>query len=65
MFWMVMLIIAGLAGVAFEWVTFQKTNERVTVSFETAKVRPAVEKLKQATGAALAKGRELLHSRHS
>ena len=65
MFWMVMLIIAGLAGIAFGWITFQTTAERVTISLETAKARPAVEKLKQATGAALAKGRELLHSRHS
>ena len=65
MFWMVMLVISGLAGVAFGWITFQTSHERVTISFETAKVAPAVEKLKLAAGAALAKGRELLQSRHS
>ena len=60
MFWMVMLVIAGLAGFAFGWITRQATRERVTLSFETTKVRPAVEKLKQAAGVAVAKGREFL-----
>ena len=63
MFWMVMFITAGLAGVAFSWITFQTTHERLTISFETAKLRPAVEKFKQAAATALAKGREILHSR--
>ncbi len=63
MFWMVMLTIAGLAGFAFGWITLQATPERVTISFETAKVRPAVERLKQAAGVAVEKGREFLHSR--
>lgn len=64
MFWMVMLVIAGLAGFAFGWITFQTTRERVTISFETEKARPVVERLKQAAGTALEKGRELLQSRH-
>jgi hypothetical protein len=65
MLWIVMLAILGLAGVAFGWVTLQTSRERVTISFETEKVRPALEKVKQAAGTALEKGREFLHSRHS
>ncbi len=64
MFWMVLLAIAGLSGFAFGWLSLQKTPDRVTISFETAKVGPAVEKLKQAASVALEKGREILHSRN-
>jgi hypothetical protein len=66
MFWIVMLIVAGLAGFAYGWITFQSTRERVTISFETAKIAPAVEKLKQTAAQVRTRGRDLFeHSRHS
>ena len=64
MFWIAMLVIVGLAGFAFGWISVATTRERVTISFETEKVRPVVAALKQAAGAALAKGRDFLYSRH-
>jgi hypothetical protein len=66
MFWMVMLSIAGLAGFAFGWISFQSTRDRLTISFEFEKARPVLEKVRHGAGQALAKGRQLFeHSRHS
>jgi len=48
MFWIVMLLIAWLAGVACGWITVRKTGERVLISLETGKARSAFSQLKQA-----------------
>lgn len=50
-----MLIIAGLAGVAFGWISLHKTRERVLISIEIGKVKPVFEQLKQAGGRLLGK----------
>ena len=66
MIWIVMLIVAGLAGLAFGWISIQKTSERVMISFETAKIAPAIEKLKHAAARKWTRGRHFFeHSRHS
>jgi hypothetical protein len=66
MFWIVMLIIVGLAGFAFGWISFQRTRERVMISFELAKIVPAVEKLKQAVARMRTRGQHFIeHLRHS
>ena len=65
MFWIVMLIIAGLAGFACGWFTIQKTRERVIISIETGKIAPALRKLKQTAGRKLTRGRHVFeHSHH-
>ena len=66
MFWMAIFILAGLAGFAFGLITIQSTRERLSISFEIEKARPALEEVRHHAGEALAKSRELFqHSRHS
>jgi hypothetical protein len=66
MVWIVIVISAGLAGFAFGWISFQKTRERVIISFEMAKIAPAVEKLKLAAARMRTRGRHFFErSRHS
>jgi hypothetical protein len=48
MFWIVMLVIAWLAGVAGGWISVSKTGERVLISLETGKARSAFSQLKHA-----------------
>ena len=51
--WIVLLVIAGLSCAACGWITFHKSQERVTVSFE-------IDRFKQAVFELRAKGKELL-----
>ena len=48
MFWIAMLVIAWLAGVAGGWISVRTTRERVLISLELGKLRPVLEQLKQA-----------------
>ena len=48
MFWIVMLVIAWLAGVACGWISVKSTRERILISLETDKARSAFSQLKQA-----------------
>jgi len=66
MFWIVVFVLAGLAGFAFGWISFQSTRERLTISFEFEKARPVLEKVRHGAGEALARSRQLFqHSRNS
>jgi len=66
MFWMAMIILAGLAGFAFGWISVQSTRERLTISFEFDKARPVFEKVRHGAGEAVARSRQFFqHSRHS
>ena len=66
MFWIILLILTGLAGFAFGWITIQSSRERFTISLEKEKVRPTLEKLRCAVAGMLTRGRQLFeHSRHS
>jgi hypothetical protein len=66
MFVFLVLVVASLAAFAFGWISCQTTAERVIISFETAKITPAVRKLKQTAGRMLTRGRHFFeHSRHS
>ena len=47
MFWIVILMMVGLAGFAFGWITVQRSRERIIVTLETAKVRPAIDRVKE------------------
>ncbi len=42
MFWIAMLVIAWLAGVASGWISVRTTRERVLVSLEIGKVKSAL-----------------------
>ncbi len=48
MFWMMLLFVAGLAGLAFGWIEVGKTAQRITISFELAKITPALARAKAA-----------------
>lgn len=57
MFWIV-LIVLTLAALAFNWISFQRTRERILIGIET-------EKIKQALGGLMAQARELIgHGLH-
>ncbi len=47
MFWIILLAIGMLTGVAFDWVTVRSTGERITVSLELVKIVPALRKAKE------------------
>lgn len=48
MFWIVLLFVAGLAGLAYGWIEVRKSPERVTISLELAKISPAIRGAKAA-----------------
>ena len=50
MFWVVMLVIALLAGLAFGMVSITSTRERVLIAIDVAKVRATVAHLREAGG---------------
>lgn len=47
MFWFVLLIVLGLTGIAYGWIVVRWDSERITVSFERAKVIPALRRVKE------------------
>jgi hypothetical protein len=66
MFWIVVIVLAGLSGFAFGWITVQSSTDRFTICLEKSKVRPAVEKLKHGADLVLTRGRQIFeHSRRS
>lgn len=57
MFWIV-LIVLTLAALAFNWISFQRTRERIVIGIETAKIKQALESV-------VAQARELIgHGLH-
>lgn len=66
MFLYVMTFVAILAAVAFGWISFQSTSERITISLEIAKLRPVFAWLNETASHVRAKGHEFLErSRNS
>jgi len=66
MFWIILLTLSGLAGLAFGWITVQSSSERITISLEKTRIRPVVATLKEGASGVLARGRQFFeHSRHS
>lgn len=60
MFWSVMTIVSILAAIAFGWVTFHTTSERITIAFEYGRIRPVIAWLREAAGHLREKRRERL-----
>jgi hypothetical protein len=48
MFWIVLFVIASMAGVAYGLISITWTRERLLVSLEIAKARSVFEQFKQA-----------------
>jgi uncharacterized membrane-anchored protein YhcB (DUF1043 family) len=66
MFLTVMLILAVLAGFAFGWLSMNASRERLTLSVEIERIRPAIDALKETTTGLFAKSKEIFeHSRDS
>jgi hypothetical protein len=66
MFLTVMLILAVLAGFAFGWLSMNASRERLSLSVEIERIRPAIDALKEAATGLFAKGKDIFeHSRDS
>jgi hypothetical protein len=66
MFLFVTMFLATLAAIAFGWISFQTTSERITVSLEIEKFRTVFAWLQEAASHLREKGREYReHSRES
>jgi hypothetical protein len=46
MFWIVLLFVAGLAGLAYGWIVVRSSSERITISLELEKIAPVLRKAK-------------------
>ena len=58
MLWII-LFVAVLAGFAYGWIVVRKSPERVTISFEVARIALALRKAKEGTIMALHGGRSV------
>ena len=61
-----MLILAVLAGFTFGWLSMNASRERLSLSIEIERIRPAIDALKDAGSGLFAKSKEIFeHSRDS
>ena len=53
MFLIIVLFVAGLAGLAYGWIVVRTSAERVTISIEVAKITLGIRKVKEVAIAAM------------
>jgi hypothetical protein len=66
MFLTVIVILAVLAWFAFGWLSMSASRERLTISLEIERLRPAIDTLRELATGLFAKSKEIFeHSRDS
>jgi len=53
MFWIVVLFVTGLAGLAYGWIVVRTSAERVTITVELARITLVIRKAKEVAIAAI------------